>query len=341
MTAVLAQWRASYAPGEWIALTGPTSLVVLLPSAMGWTPLLDSLWEGVLQSTSLTELAGELSKHGLEAMPSFGAFFWTPEGMRSLVRGDVVVRNVHDGAVVANGRGIQTWSEIGLGHLDCIRVETPGGAASPGLQLPFVVGAALVSSITLDARSDVSVPAVDEREADLGAAEHQAGLAAMSASDRATMEADTQLWGQSVPPLPADADQMATTAPLLVPPSARVVISDGTVVELTHPVRIGRAPTGHGAPEDVLLVTVRSPQQDISRTHLEVVLDNGQVVATDLHSTNGTWVSRPGASSAPERLPAAVGVPLPMGSELDIGDNVVVRIEPSSPVEEHSIRGDH
>lgn len=341
MTAVLAQWRASYAPGEWVALAGPTSLVVMLPSANGWTPLLDTLWSEVLQATSLIELAGKLSEHGLDAMPSFGAFFWTPAGMRSLVRGEVVVRDADTGAVVADGQGILTWSEIGLGDLDRIQIETAGTPAGPKLQLPLVVGAALASSLTLDARAEVSAPTAAEiTELELEPEDPEEQTEPMSEADRAEMEnGNTQLWG---PPMLADSDDdrsVTTTAPLPAPP--RLVISDGTTVELRQPVRIGRAPNANGAPDEVLLVTVRSPQQDISRSHLEVDVQGGQLVVTDLHSTNGTTVTRPEATGGPERLPSGESVPLPMGSLLDIGDNVLVWFEPGGLPQDRDTLEDH
>ena len=41
-------------------------------------------------------------------------------------------------------------------------------------------------------------------------------------------------------------------------------------------------------------MTVPSPGHDISRTHLEVAPEGWSVVVTDLHSTNGTILVRPG-----------------------------------------------
>lgn len=326
MSSVLAQWGVSYTPGSWIALSGPTSLVVLLPSAHGWTPLLDTLWAEVLGSTSLVELAGRLAEHGLDAMPSFGAFFWTPAGMRSLVRGDVVVRDAGTDAVVADGQGILTWNEIGLSGIDRIRVETPGSPRTEGDRLPLVVGAALVSSLVLDARTGAAVesPQGDEIDTEPLSPEEKAAIESGDPDDDAGY-GDTQ----DMAALPGPGDGASSTSPLpeVARPPAQLVLSDGTTVDLREPVRIGRAPSADGARDDVLLVTVRSPQQDISRTHLEVAEQDGQVLVTDLHSTNGTTVSVPGAGSLLERLPPGAPVVVPLGSVLDIGDNVLVHIE--------------
>lgn len=306
MSAILTQWRTTYAPGEWIAVAGPTSLVVLQPSATGWTPLLETLWEAVLASASLGQLATKLAAHGIEDMPSFGAFFWTPEGMRSLVRGEVRVRDASTGGIVADGQGIQTWNEIGLRSVDRIRVETPASGEDRGLQLPLVVGVALASSLALDASPDASVRSPQ------GAKE----------------EDDTEPMD---PPLPHEAVAPLTETLEETPPAARLVLSDGTTVDLTQPVRIGRAPSGGEDGHEVVLVTVRSPQQDISRTHVQVMQQDGQVIVTDLNSTNGTHLIRPGMQDEEELLAPGLGVPVEIGSVLELGDGVRVRIEPPLP----------
>ena len=93
-------------------------------------------------------------------LPSFGAFFWTADGMRSLVRGQISVIDLATGKVVANGKGIQTWSEVGLAGVSHIRVDTPHDGDVTLLELPLVVGAVRASSVVLDAseRAQVSSP---------------------------------------------------------------------------------------------------------------------------------------------------------------------------------------
>ncbi|GAA1827692.1 FHA domain-containing protein [Microlunatus capsulatus] len=163
------RWRATYAPGDWLVLCGPTSLVVVEPPGEGWTPLVEELWQQVLASSSLVDLAARMAGYGLDTMPSFGALFWTEDdGMRSLVRGAVAVVDPADGRVVAEGAGIQTWSEVGLGRLSTVLVRCGSGdAPGTGLRLPLVVGAVQASSVLLDAREDARaqspqpVPAAD------------------------------------------------------------------------------------------------------------------------------------------------------------------------------------
>jgi hypothetical protein len=152
------QWRATYTSGDWIVLSGPTSLVLLEPPAPEWSDLVNTIWDAVVESSSLPDLAGRLAAYGIDRLPSFAAFFWTAEGMRSLVRGDVAVVDLASGDVVARGEGIQTWSEIGLDGVRQVRIETPQSAAEESqFALPLVVGAAGVSSVTLDATDEARV----------------------------------------------------------------------------------------------------------------------------------------------------------------------------------------
>jgi pSer/pThr/pTyr-binding forkhead associated (FHA) protein len=75
-------------------------------------------------------------------------------------------------------------------------------------------------------------------------------------------------------------------------------------------------------------VTVPSPQQEISSTHLEVRpgsgADHGSAVVTDLGSTNGTVLVQPGL--APEDLQPGVPVQLLPGAILDLGDGITIQV---------------
>jgi hypothetical protein len=354
MPDVLAHWRVTYAPGEWIVLAGPTSLVVVQPLAAEWATLVGTLWEEVLACSSIVALADQLAAFGIADMPSFGAFFWTDDGMRSLVRGAVVVRDAVTGETVADGQGVQTWSEVGLGAIDKILVETPSPAPE-AMELPLVVGAVHASSLILDASVTARVsssqgagavvpppptePPPTDREP---AGDVDAGDGPDAAEDPSTEDypdtedypaaalsemenGDTEL--MSLPGLagpqagaPADPPQPAV--------SARLIFSNGEAVDLDRPVRIGRAPSlERGGDPTAKLVTVASPNSDISRTHVQVVPASGQVLVTDLHSTNGTVLVRPGAQPVPESLTRGEDVLVPLGSLLDLGDGVSVRVE--------------
>ena len=103
--------------------------------------------------------------------------------------------------------------------------------------------------------------------------------------------------------------------------------SDGSTAEVDRPVLIGRAPSAdRSSSRSPRLMTVPSPNHDISRTHLEVAPEDWQVVVTDLNSTNGTVLVRPGAV---DRQQLAPGEPVPaqLGSVVELGDGVSVLID--------------
>ena len=153
MTEQIGLWRATYSPGEWIVLGGPTSLVVLQPAPAQSSPLVEVLWEVVLHASSLDDLVAELAKHNVSKMPDFAAFFWHGGEMRSLIRGELRIVDLDSGDVVAAGADVQTWNEVGLGLVRRVRVDLGAEQHTQGelLRLPLVVGAVAASALELDA----------------------------------------------------------------------------------------------------------------------------------------------------------------------------------------------
>lgn len=122
-----------------------------------------------------------------------------------------------------------------------------------------------------------------------------------------------------------------TAPPPLAPPRppapGRLRVSTGQIVPLNRTVVLGRRPrstriTGTDLPH---LIAVESPQQDISRSHVELRVEGDSIIATDLHTTNGTLLLRSG--SDPVRLhPGEATVVVP-GDVLDLGDGITVAVE--------------
>jgi FHA domain len=416
MAAVLGRWRATYTPGDWVVLSGPTSLVLLEPPTHEWASLINTLWDEVVASSSITDLAARLASFKIDELPSFGAFFWTPDGMRSLVRGRISVIDLSTGKLVADGEGIQTWTEVGLAGVSHIRVDTPHDGDATLLELPLVVGAVRASSVVLDAseREQVRSPQGQPVLADapgpvvstgplpdviaappqqpapepVAAATPTDQTAELSAKEIAALQrADTELlpspFDDSEPepgvqqpevpvaphpashalarptsgPSPADSlldsailavlcrqghanppssmscrvcgSPLATRPPQFVPGPVLAVLraSDGSTAELDRPVLIGRAPSADRSDSrSPRLMTVPSPNHDISRTHLEVAAENWQIVVTDLNSTNGTVLIRPGAVGRQQLAPGEP-VTVQLGSVMELGDGVTVLID--------------
>lgn len=491
MPGVVARWRAAYGPGDWYVLAGPTSLVVIKPGP-DTAAMVAELWPDVVASSSMADLIDRLAGYGLTDLPELGVFFWTAEGMRSLVRGPVEVLDAATGAQLAHGREVITWQDSSLAGVDAVRIvvqpDQPAGPGSVEL-LPLVVGVARAGLVVLDAGRSAPVVSPQplglaaalavghdpgpETPVDSGPAEDRAPVEQHSvmaaagpaphpvpeepaaaehesmagneptagdepaAGDEPTAQEPVEVeWGQwagfggaAVPGLPVPAagggvagavagsatavEEAATdplpevAAPVLdpdevfamendhtqlqyavggdstelmepptglaepigtgeplvegvrcprghanppgapacrvcaapIPPQppaqlprpvlARLRASDGSTVELDRAVLIGRAPT-ESRSDAVLprLMALNSPGQDISRTHVQVAPDGWQVVVTDLHSTNGTYLMSSASTGTQQLLQPGRPTPVPLGSVLELGEGVRVTIEP-------------
>lgn len=102
----------------------------------------------------------------------------------------------------------------------------------------------------------------------------------------------------------------------------KIVLSTGMAVALDRPILLGRAPQVSRVKNDEMprLITVESPNHDISRTHAEVRMDGPEIVVTDLTSTNGVLLTRPGAVA--ERLRPGVPTAVEAGAVVDLGEGV-------------------
>ena len=89
---------------------------------------------------------------------------------------------------------------------------------------------------------------------------------------------------------------------------------------------VGRAPDASKGPSGSHLMRVESPSNDISRSHLLITTQDWNVHVTDLHSTNGTTVLPNG--EPPFTLRDGASVQVGIGTVLDLGDGVSLRIEP-------------
>ncbi len=84
------------------------------------------------------------------------------------------------------------------------------------------------------------------------------------------------------------------------PPLGILRLSTGDVVSLDRGVIMGRAPQAPpGLPPDLQphVVRIASPQRDLSRNHVQVVVEGWQVILRDLDTTNGTTVTPPGGTT--------------------------------------------
>ncbi|MCG6568770.1 FHA domain-containing protein [Tessaracoccus sp. ZS01] len=164
MTRPMAAWRTTYTPGAWLALTGPSTLVVMAPPPSRAAATVNELWLSVVAAGSLDALLTLVSQVGLDSMPDLGAFHWDDDGLHGLARGRVRVVDTDSGDVVLQGEGSVTWREEHLGRERNLGITLEEFDADQALQLPLVVGAATVSAVflTTDPAALVRFPTADE-----------------------------------------------------------------------------------------------------------------------------------------------------------------------------------
>lgn len=124
----------------------------------------------------------------------------------------------------------------------------------------------------------------------------------------------------------AAAEPVLAARPLL----GRIRLSTGPVFDLDRRIVIGRAPSVSRVSSSELprLVTVPSPNQDISRSHVEVRTEDWHLVVADLNSTNGTVVRAPNRPD--QLLHPGQTVVAEIGWTIDLGDGISFLLEGAS-----------
>ena len=158
MSAEISKWRATYTPGNWVVLGGPSSLVVMQPAPARASRTINGFWDVIRTADSLDELMRLFAQSRLDQMPSFATFFWHKGEMRSIVRGKVQVVDAETGRALADGEGVQTWSETGLKDVKKVRVDMEPVDQDAVLQLPLATGVVLASAIYLDGTQQITSP---------------------------------------------------------------------------------------------------------------------------------------------------------------------------------------
>lgn len=208
--------------------------------------------------------------------------------------------------------------EPGDGIVDATLVPSEATFAPPADEFDHLWGETVHTPI-----EDAAVRPSEEPEAPAAEAEAPSGD-----HDGATISAEElRNIRQTAPPAP---DAPTEVIPVEAPAPAstgRIRVSSGQVVALDRTVIIGRRPRSTRASGANLphLIAVESPQQDISRSHLEIRPEGDTVVVIDLHTTNGSTLLRPGAD--PMRLHPGEQTLVLSGDVVDLGDGVTVAFE--------------
>ncbi len=378
MTLPMAAWRVSYTPGNWLVLSGPTTLVVLAPVQPRKARLINQLWTDVVAASSVTKLLELLSATGLSELPDFAAFHWDASGLHCFLRGGLQVVDIDTGDVAVSGSDVVTWREEKLGAARRLRLDMEPKEGEAGLALPLVVGAVSAAAIFLTTADSELIRFVDPLDrgvlpkvpvlADRAGLASSADAAPVSklrpvhSSEPSLPEPGISASQFAPPPAKHLASQPAAaatgdeimaamchrghanppsnrhcrlcrgpvdpaTAKLVPRPTlAGVATNRGEFTNLQVPVVFGRSPKHDGVPAGARLKAVASPTKDISRNHLLLTAKDWDVVVTDLNSTNGTTVKPP--SGQPFILSDGKTVKIELGTILELGDGVALRLEP-------------
>lgn len=104
------------------------------------------------------------------------------------------------------------------------------------------------------------------------------------------------------------------------PPLGRLRMSTSDTIRLDHGVIFGRDPGTPDANRRDQPYFVKLADKDISRRHLEVVLDGWDVLVVDLNSSNGSAITMPGG--VPEVIPGGARRQLLPGTIVHLSDTI-------------------
>jgi hypothetical protein len=327
----------SFRRGDWFGILGENATVVLPPSEKSRVA---GLWELVDDGAGFDETLDALISAGLRDLTGFVLVSRSGDETRVVLRGPATAHFATAEEVVhVEGDRATTWVERTLTGVTRMRIEVTEEEAPADL----VVAGGLVRIATLEQPPAVGedgpepAPEAGSEPAPAPAPDLLPGppTEAMAAADLGDPDHDGLTRGPGFDPgrfarqqpgIPGQPPAPDVTAH----PVARLVFSSGESVEVDRVVLVGRAPEARRftTTEQPRLVTVPSPHQEISSTHLEVRpgsgADHGSAVVTDLGSTNGTLLMQPGLP--PEDLEAGLAVQLVPGAVIDLGDGVTIQV---------------
>ena len=182
---------------------------------------------------------------------------------------------------------------------------TLGAASDVGTPLPIRRGVVRTRDIAIDAAADAG-PAFPVNEEVL----HTRPI---------DLQRDVQPASRPAEPVRVDLAQAAATRALVLR------LPDGSELEPSTPVVVGRRPW-RTTPEETttFYVLAPSPNREISGTHLELQVVDGELLARDLDSTNGTLVLTP--AQAPRLLHEGRSTALRAGDILDLGEDFRISV---------------
>ena len=333
-----------FVPGDWYAVCGDTVTVILPPSARSRVA---GIWELSDAGAADEVILDAVLRDGLSGLSDLLMVVESAGRTRLLVRGSVSVTvRLPEETVVVTAEPDMVWVERWF--VEPIALTVQLGASDPA-------AGALLGAVTRVGGIEFALAGTSDREPELEQPEHPVSeKPAPEQLPDSTVEPAPEL--VAVEPVAADvvvehwADRDGQTqagirgvqfdrppilgqevAPSMVARSvAKLAFSSGEMVDVDRVIIAGRAPEAKrfASHEQPLLITVASPHQEVSATHLEIRpgagADHGVAIVTDLGSTNGTVLVQPGLPV--ESLQPGIAVSLLPGAVLDLGDGVTIQV---------------
>lgn len=315
-----------------------------------------SLWQVLAHAEPLPRALALLLSGGIAGAPDFAMVRKTALGLHIIVRAKASVHTIDPFGQrqVVSGQAVNTWNETTLeGDLEfavSLSNHAPGlcGVEPCRLASGVTRAGALISAnwvpeqgandhldqVKLQLDPPFETPDLGDSSGAVTTADltppvyDQPTVAFEASSTEAPTEtevADHTILTNNLVEVRA---QMATgVIPAVPAPCPILVMHTGERVPLSQPVLIGRAPsvTRVSGRELPRLITVASPNNDISRTHVQVRFEGDLIMVTDLNSTNGVILSEP--QHGPRRLHPDEPTPVPAQAIVDLGDGVFFRVE--------------
>ncbi|MRG61466.1 FHA domain-containing protein [Agromyces sp. CFH 90414] len=255
-------------------------------------------------TADLEDLVGRIPL-GPDGVETFALMWWPPTGdtVTAVVRGDAAVDLASPGGRRRlDASGIRPWHLADFRDVIALRVSSSGAP--------------------LDAMDDAdAAPVEPSRRFRARSVEWHAVAGAEVASPEARGD---------------DAGGAAGAEASAPARSIAFRIAGGELRRSAVPVLIGRRPSRPLAlPEPVELIRVEGGTGALSATHLELRLEGGRIVATDLRSTNGTVVR---TGSGTRRMRAGESIVVAPGTVLELGGDTIVEILPTQDDQAHPDR---
>jgi hypothetical protein len=200
-----------------------------------------------------------------------------------------------------------------------------GPAAPPAAPAPPAALAAQESSVPPVASAPAFTPASPVAPASQQLGDHD-GLTVLSGDLRALRESAGNQQAASEGQEPAASIEASSSFGKQEDRGFTLKLPDGHTEPIDGMVVVGRAPSVSkmGGGRVPRLVTVDSVEHDISRNHVQLTVEGGTVVVTDLHSRNGTLIALPG--KAPQKLRAGEPTSVIAGTVIDLGSGVTLDV---------------